>query len=86
MDGEYLGRVGGGRGGWARIPQSCKKKNLNLQSQANIYITVTLYLLLFTRHLQVLGILSNLEMILNRREEVHRLYANTTPIYVMDLL
>lgn len=33
----------------------------------------------------VVGITSNLEMIYSIREEVHRLYTNTTPFYIGDL-
>ena len=52
---------------------------------ATIYIAFTLYLKLFTYTYILLGIISNLEMIESIWEDVHRLYANTTPFYIRNL-
>lgn len=40
---------------------------------------------LFTHHYVVLGIISNLEIILSIQQEVYRLYANTIPFFIRDL-
>ena len=55
---------------WKKFLESSTKQNLNLQCTDNYLHSIYI----------VLGIIGNLEMILSIWEDVHRLYANTTPL------
>ena len=52
---------------------------------ASIHIAFTLYFQVFDNIDIVLGIISDTEIILSIKENVHRLYANTMPFYISNL-
>ena len=58
-----------------KVPKSSKKQNLNLPHTSNYLYSIYI----------ILGIISNLEMIQSKQEDVGRLYANTKTFYVKDL-
>ena len=51
-----------------------KKQNFNLQHAGNYLHSIYI----------VFGIISNLEMIQSIQEDMHRLYENTTPFYIVN--
>ena len=63
-----------------KIPVSSKEQILNLSTFRQLF-TQHLYCIYHYLHSILLAIISNLGMIENVRENVHSLYANTTPFY-----
>ena len=58
-----------------KIPESSKKQNLNFMCASNYLPSIY----------SVLGFISNLEQFKGIWEDVHRLYATTTPFYIKNL-